>query len=91
MASDDSVYQEIANAIVEQAVGDYRKALRGRGYHGKSAKKVILEVEQFFHSLYFEILTKVDGDYLLEKLQQEYNEERKKNESNIDTSNPLPS
>ena len=78
----------LSEAIVKQAADDYRKALRGRGYCGKTPGKIIKEVEEFFRSLYFELLTSVKGEYLIEKLREEYEEERKKNESNVDTSNP---
>lgn len=89
MSPADYAYRELASAIVKQAADDYRKALRGRGYQGKSAEKVIKELEKFFHSKWFHILTKVDPDYLIERLKAEHEEyERKKNESNIDTSNP---
>lgn len=82
-------YQDLANAIVKQAAEDYRKALKGRGHDGKSPERVIREIERFFRSGYFEILTGVKGEYLIEKLKQEHSEkERSKNESNISTSNP---
>lgn len=67
----DRAYQDLANAIVMQAVTDYRKALKGKGYSGKSHDRVIRETERFFRSQYFEILTKVDGEYLIEKLKGE--------------------
>ena len=83
----DRAYQNFANAIVKQAADDYRKALNGKGYNGRKPEKVIKEIEQFFHSRYFEILTRADGDYIIEKLKQEHEEkERSKHESNIDTS-----
>lgn len=80
--------ENLTNAIVKQAADDYRKALRGRGYCGKTPGKIITEVEQFFHSKYFELLTTVKGDYLIERLKEEYDEERKKYESKVNTSNP---
>ena len=85
----DAAYQEVANAIVKQAAEDYRKALNGVGYSKKPAEWVIKEIERFFHSPYFETLTTVSGDYLIEKLKQEHIEkERSKYERNISASNP---
>lgn len=87
----DNAFQNLANEIVLKAVDDYRKALDGVGYGRLSADQVIKEVEDFFHSHYFEILTKVKGDYLLGKLKREHEEkERSKHEGNISTSNPEP-
>ena len=80
--------EDLTNAIVKQAADDYRKALRGKGYNGKTPAKIIEEVEKFFHSKYFELLTTVKGDYLIERLKEEYDEERKKYESKVNTSNP---
>ena len=81
-------YQELANAIVVQAATDYRNALNGRGYGEKPPALVLGEVKRFFKSHYFKLLTSVDGTYLLEKLHQEHEEnERRKHESNTDTSN----
>lgn len=85
----EHAYQNLANAIVKQAVEDYRKALRGKSYrHDKDPAPVITEIEKFFKSDYFEMLTKVKGDFLIEKLRKEYEENKEDNdESNIDTSN----
>ena len=67
----DRAYQELANGIVAQAANDYRDARNGKRYNNRSCSKIIEEIERFFHSNYFEILTRVKGDYLLEKLKQE--------------------
>lgn len=69
--------QRLANGIVLQAVSDYRKALRGKGnIEGKSPDAVVAEVESFFRSEYFRILTKIDGEMLIKKLRGEKNERR---------------
>lgn len=84
----DKAYRGLADAIILKAVSDYRNALNGEGYDNFSSDQVIKEVERFFRSHYFAILTKVNGDYLIEKLKQEHEEkERSKHESNISTSN----
>ena len=64
-------YQPLTDAIVLQAVTDYRNALNGIGYDLKSAEYVMRECERFFRSEYFALLTKVPGEYLIEKLRQE--------------------
>ena len=85
----DIFYEDLANAIITQAARDYSNALRGKSYCYKSPEKVIKEIERFFRSEYFTILTKVKGKYLIERLKQEYLEEieRSNDESNTDTSN----
>ena len=82
--------QELANAIVLQAVEDYRNALDGKSYESNLPPEVVVErLEKFFRSNYFALLTKVKGEYLIEKLTEEPREtvERRENESNVDTSN----
>ena len=75
-------YNDLANAIVQQAATDYRKALNGegcgKGYGYRPPEYVIKEVENFFRSQYFRMLTKVKGEYLLEQLQKEHNEKVRK-------------
>lgn len=68
----DKAIQNLANAIIVQAAEDYRNALRGKGYGYKpSPDKIIREIEYFFRSDWFHTLTKVDGEYLLERLKKE--------------------
>ena len=82
--------QAVANAIVVQAAEDYRNALRGKSYCKKlTPEAVIKEVENFFRSNWYRLFTKVDADYLLEKLRKEHLE-RSRNESNTDTINTEP-
>lgn len=85
----DSTYQDLANAIVLQAVEDYRNALDGIGYDGYPPEHLVKDLEKFFRSYYFQVLTKVDGKFLIEKLKEEHRAkvERRKNERNIDSSN----
>lgn len=66
-----SPYEELANAIVLQAVKDYRAALRGEFVNHRSSKSVIKECERFFRSEWFRILTKVDGEMIMNKLREE--------------------
>ena len=66
-------YQELANAIVLQAVKDYREALRRLKKHpdDKAAMKEAMELEEFFHSSWYGVLTQVDPDYLIDRLRKE--------------------
>lgn len=85
----EHAYHDLADAIVIRAADDYRNALDGISYNSKPPEKIIKELEKFFRSDYFAMLTKVKGDYLIEKLKQEHLEkERSKNENNVDTGNP---
>ena len=54
--------QLLANAIILQAVNDYR---------AHSDLRTINEIESFFRSEWFAMLTKLDGEALLEKLREE--------------------
>ena len=74
----DSPYQRLANAIVLQAVADYRNALDGVGYDYKPADKCIIELEKFFRSSRYRMLTKVKGEYLIERLKAEHKEKIRK-------------
>ena len=67
-------YEILANAIVEQAAKDYRWA---RTTLGKDAENVVAtamrsETERFFRSAWFGQLTRIDGEWLLKKLEGEF-------------------
>ena len=66
-------YERLANAIVLQAVADYRVALKKIKAHPKNREAIseALEIEKFFHSGWYSILTDVDGEYLIRRLQDE--------------------
>jgi hypothetical protein len=69
-------YTELANAIVLQAVEDYRKALSGKKIKGVTPERTIRDVEKFFRSEWFAVLTRVDGEMLMEKIKGEVKNER---------------
>lgn len=79
-------YQEIANAIILQAISDYRRALDGKIYgkiNGKdkvrlTPEDIIEDCEKFFRSKYFQLLTTVNGEYLIKKLRKEHDEKVRK-------------
>lgn len=77
-------YENLANAIVMQAVYDYRACLRRLRCHPKN-KDAQIEKEEllsFFHSDWYTTLTSIPADYLIDKLDQEFadkiSKERKK-------------
>ena len=78
----------MANAIVLQAVSDYRVALKKIKAHPKNREAIseALEIEKFFRSGWYSILTDVDGEYLIRRLQDEIRQSEsirgKKNKSN---------
>lgn len=65
--------ENLANAIILQAVKDYRKALKILKRHPrhKEAKEMVKDCEDFFESKWFSMLTNIDGKVLMEKLKQE--------------------
>lgn len=73
-------WQRLANGIVEQAAHDYRMALRGLNVdpcsHSALAKSV--DLERFFRSDYIMILTRLDGEFLIEELRKEANQSKSK-------------
>lgn len=58
----DRNYEELANAIIIQATKDYRNT---------NSPQVKNEIKRFFKSEWFRMLTKVDGDMILKKLELE--------------------
>ena len=60
-------YENLANAIVLQAVKDYRQ---------REAPHEISEIEAFFRSDWFHVLTQIDGEWLIRKLRKEKAHER---------------
>ena len=66
-------YERLANAIILQAVADYRVAPKKIKAHPKDRKAIdeALEIERFFRSGWYSQLTSVDGEYLIKKLQDE--------------------
>ena len=71
--SDIANYENLANAIILQAVKDYRAALKclKRNPKNKTAIADKDEIEIFFRSDWFSVLTKVDGEMLIRSLNKE--------------------
>ena len=58
-------YQNLGAAIVYQAALDYKLA-KETGNEGAA-----YEIKQFFHSLWFGVLTTIDPDYLIRRLEED--------------------
>ena len=66
-------YEDLANAIVLQAAKDYRVALKSLRANPRNRKALSdkEELEQFFRSQWFTVLTSLDGETLIRSLKQE--------------------
>ena len=64
--------ENLTNAIVLQAVKDYRRALAGGSVNGRDSKSVIAECERFFQSEWFNFLTNVDGMIIIANIRKEF-------------------
>ena len=66
-------YENLANAIVEKAVEDWRDAVRRLKRYHKSQTAAVMKAdcESFFLSPYCEQLCGVDGKYILARLKKE--------------------
>ena len=69
-------YERLANAIILQAVTDYRAALKQIRRNPKNQETIdeAMRVESFFRSGWYSQLTAVDGEYLIRRLQDEVRE-----------------
>lgn len=67
-------YERLANAIVLQAVTDYRNARKTLKICPKDrdAMHTTKEVIAFFRSDYFKVLTSIDPELLISKLRKEF-------------------
>ena len=72
----ENPYEALANAIVLRAVDDYRIALKKvkKNPHNKDALDEALQIERFFGSQWYQVLTSVDGEYLINRLRREVSE-----------------
>ena len=75
----EEAYENLANAIIGYAVNDYRNALKGHSYDRRiSPDHLINRLEKFFRSNYFETLTRVGGEYLIQRIRAEHEKEKEK-------------
>jgi len=66
-------YENLANAVILQAVRDYRTALKALRMNprNKAAQTEKESIERFFRSQWYQALTTVDGEMLIKKLNEE--------------------
>ena len=69
----ENPYEALANAIILQAVNDYRIALKKikKNPGNRDAINEVLSLERFFRSPWYETLTSVDGEFLIRKIRTE--------------------
>ena len=66
-------YERLANAIILQATSDYRRDLKKlkKKPQNRDVLNDVMQIEKFFHSSWYQVLTTVDGEFLIEKLRKE--------------------
>ena len=71
--SDITIYENLANAIILQAVKDYRMALKSLKVNSRNrtVQTDTAEIERFFRSQWYSTLTDVNGEMLILSLQKE--------------------
>lgn len=71
--SNITTYENLANAIILQAVKDYRMALKSlkANARNRTAQADKAEIERFFRSQWYSALTDVNGEMLIRSLQKE--------------------
>ena len=71
--SNITIYEDLANAIILQAVKDYRMALKSLKANScnRTAQADKAEIERFFRSQWYSALTDVNGEMLIRSLQKE--------------------
>lgn len=74
----ENPYEKLANAIVLQAVSDYRAALKKvkKNPNNRDAINEALQIEKFFRSEWYQTLISLDGEYLMERLRKEISESK---------------
>ena len=72
-SSSHDPYEELANAIILQAVKDYRDANKklARGRKNAEAQRMHDDCLRFFRSGWFSALTDIDPGFLIDKLDKE--------------------
>jgi len=64
----ENPFEELAEAIVKQAVSDYMNAKKSNNL------RAIKEIEDFMKSDYFDLLINLDGDILIRELRRKFGE-----------------
>ena len=66
-------YERLANAIILQAASDYRRNLKKlkKNPQNRDVMNDALQIEKFFRSSWYQMLTTADGEFLLQKFRKE--------------------
>lgn len=66
--------EDLANAIIIQAVKDYRKFLNilSRNPNNKEAYKEMRRIERFFCSRWFSVLSDLNGKQLIKQIKEDF-------------------
>ena len=66
-------YERLANAIILQAASDYRRDLKKlkKNPQNRDILNEVLQIEKFFRSSWYQVLTTVDGEFLIQQLRKE--------------------
>lgn len=66
-------YERLANAIIFQAASDYRRNLKKlkKNPQNREVQNEVMQIEKFFRSSWYQVLTTVDGEFLIQKLRKE--------------------
>ena len=66
-------YERLANAIILQAASDYRRDLKKlkKNPQNRDILNEVLQIEKFFRSPWYQVLTTVDGEFLIQQLRKE--------------------
>ncbi len=69
----ENCYTRLANTIIIQAAKDYAKALRRlkKFPHDKESRYIKQDCERFFRSGWFEVLTELNGEVLIQRMNEE--------------------
>ena len=68
-------YQLLANAIVADAARDYRRTLRAAKRGDDHFLSHLHSLKLFFRSSWYRMLTKVDAEYIMNRIEQEVEHE----------------
>lgn len=66
-------HERLANAIILQAASDYRRNLKKlkKNPQNRDVLNEVMRIEKFFRSSWYQVLTTVDGEFLIQKLRKE--------------------
>ena len=68
-------YQLLANAIVTDAARDYKRTLRAAKRGDDYFPSHLRSLKRFFRSSWYRMLTKVDAEYIMSRIEQEVEHE----------------